>query len=230
MQRSSRLTVRAVPIAPALLALAFLGCAAGPAAPPAAPSSEAADSSEGGKQLLARGQEALQRGDSIRAEQYLSLALEQGAPRQKVVPLLLRVCLTNSRLRAALNYAEPYLREHPDDDALRYLVATVQLSLGQEHEARKQLDILVYRNPRFADSYYLLGVLDFPRPDDAARVAFSKYLALAPHGEHAAEVESRLSELAVREQLAKRSELTLVDRPRYEDSNAESSSGEGGSK
>src|SRR5512142_133205 len=72
-------------------------------------------------ELVAQGREAAKRGDAVRAEQYLSLAIEQGAEQLAVMPVLLDACLRSSHLRAALNHAGSYLLEHPEDDALRYL-------------------------------------------------------------------------------------------------------------
>lgn len=168
-----------------------LGCGAGAATsarPPAA-----GDPSAG--VLEARGRLAASHGDSVRAEQYLALALERGAKRSRVLPLLLRACLSSSHLRAAINYAEPYLRDHPRDRALRYLVATMHVGLGQSDAARRHLELLLHDQPGDTDAHYLLGVLDSANDPDAARNQFRKYLDGAPTGRRAAEVRSRLAEL-----------------------------------
>ena len=112
-------------------------------------------------------------------------------------PLLLKVCLSSSRLRAALTHAEPYLRDHPEDDALRYVVAIVHMGLGKTAEARLDLIELLHHDEQNADAHLLLGILDSRTDVISARDHFRSYLALAPHGDHAGEARSRLAELAI---------------------------------
>lgn len=160
-------------------------------------------------ELFQAGRDAAARGDTVRAEQYLSAAIERGYNRAKALPLLLRVCLSSSRLRAALTHAEPYLRDHPEDDGLRYVVAIIHMGLGKTDEARLDLIELLRHDDQNADAHLLLGILESRSDAVAARDHFRTYLELAPHGEHAGEARSRLAELAVleteRDQLAKRS-------------------------
>ena len=99
------------------LCLSLGGCGASNQAR-VAPASTGRDTRNGAA-LFASGREAAERGDAIRAEQYLSLALERGYDRDAVVPPLLEVCIAGSHLRAALNHAEPYLRQHPENQRLR---------------------------------------------------------------------------------------------------------------
>ncbi len=181
-----------------MLLLAVAGCSS--ATPEAQVAPAPSSSAEQAQALFQRGREAAQRGDSVRAEQYLSLALERGVDAGRVLPVLLRVCLASSRLRAALDHAEPYLRDHPEAEALRYLVATIHAGLGQTDDARLALEQLLQTNPNSADAHYLLGILDADRGAPSARAHFRSYLDVAPRGEHAAEVRSRLAELAIREE------------------------------
>ena len=184
----------------ALAGALLMGCAAS-AAPPSEPRKSAAptDSAKAvrAEEIARQGEQAAENGDTVRAEQYLALAIEMGADRERLLPLLLKVCLSSFRLRAALNHAKPYLREHPEDDPLRYLVATIHLGLGEKEEARKRLEELVERNPTNVDALYLLGVLDSEIDPDRAREYLQRYLELSPSGRHAAEVRSRLLELRI---------------------------------
>jgi len=164
-----------------------------------------------GAELFRRGEQAAQQGDTVRAEQYLSMALERGYSEKKVLPIMLRVCLSSSRLRAALNHAEPYLREHPSDQGLRYLVATIHLGLGQLDEARFELNHILRVDPNYPKAHYLLGVLESGGNSEQASAHFRKYLEVAPSGEHAMEVKSRLTDLAVRADLGRPSELVRVE-------------------
>jgi tetratricopeptide (TPR) repeat protein len=209
----------AVRLWPAVAAVAFLlvGCGAG-SEPKVAASSANPDTRDAAA-FFADGREAAERGDAIRAEQYLSLALAQGYERSAVIPLLLQVCIAGSHLRAALNHAEPYLRQHPDDQQLRYLVATIHLGLGQREEARTDLEQLLRANPDYSDAHFLLGVLESDDDESEARAHLLRYLELAPKGEHAPEVRSRLSEMAVHDDRALRvaRETDSDERgPRYE--------------
>jgi tetratricopeptide (TPR) repeat protein len=177
------------------LVLAALGCAGAapaPQTPPAAPTGAP------GAELFEEGRRATERGDSVRAEQYLTLAVQNGYPREKALPLLLRACLEGSRLRAALDHAEAYLREHPEHRRLRYLVATLYVSLGQRDQAELELEQLLAEHPRDPDAHYLSGVLAADSDDQRAREHFITYLDLTPRGDRAAEVRSRLSELAIK--------------------------------
>ena len=180
-------------LAPATLLVA-LGCAAaqprpgGPPAPSRAP----------GHELFEQGRRAALRGDSLRAEQYLTLAIEEGYPREKTLPLLLRACLDGSRLRAALDHARAHLRERPGAPRLRYLVATLYESLEQRDLAKLELEQLLAEQPDDADAHYLSGVLALESDPGRARDHFLAYLDLAPQGARAAEVRSRLSALSIR--------------------------------
>lgn len=178
--------------------LGALGCASTtPNLPPAANVTFRDDEAAS---LFQRGQAAARRGDSVRAEQYLSLAIDRGYDVERALPLLLQVCLSSSRLRSALDHAEPYLRDHPDAEALRYLVATIHVGLAQTSEARVELEQLLRANADSSDAHYLLGVLDSDGDVDSARTHFRAYLDVAPKGERAPEVRSRLAELAIREE------------------------------
>jgi tetratricopeptide (TPR) repeat protein len=180
----------------AALSLSGSGCGAGAA--PAVNDVTDAAANRDAAELFRQGQRAAEQGDTVRAEQYLSMAHDRGFDASKLLPSMLRVCLSSSRLRAALNHAEPYLREHPNDRSLRYLVATIHLGLGQLDDARIDLNHLVSNDSNDANAYYLLGVLESGANVQVALAHFRRYLELAPRGEHAVEVQSRLKDLSVR--------------------------------
>lgn len=185
----------------ALLVLVVLGlpaCGSAVHAPSSVVSPDSAGT-EHAAWLFAQGTAAAARGDSVRAEQYLTLARDRGYPAKRVLPALLKICLGSSRLRAALDYAEPHLRQHPEQDALRFLVANIHVGLGQPDEALAELGHLTDRNPQFERAYLLRALLLAERDVTAAIEALRTYLDLAPRGEHAAEARGRLSELLVRE-------------------------------
>jgi predicted Zn-dependent protease len=147
-------------------------------------------------ELFDRGLAMEKAGRYIRAEQYLFLAAAGGYPEEKTLPVLLQVCLAASRLRAALNHAEPYLARHPDHSSLRFLVASIHIALGQPQSARRQLLKIVTRHPAHAPAHYLLGVVmrDALNDPGSARESFTAYLMIEPQGEHADEAHAYLRE------------------------------------
>jgi tetratricopeptide (TPR) repeat protein len=179
-----------------LLCLGLLGlglCAGcGAARSDTPPPGDALDQIEA-SQFFHLGNQLAEAGDSVRAEQYFSAAIERGYPEAEVIPRLMEVCIGASRLSAALGYAEPYLERHDEDWALRLLVATLQMSLNQTGAARGNLERVVVDRPDEATAHYLLGVLLRDRFDASsdANVHFTRYLELAPEGAHAR--EARLS-------------------------------------
>ncbi|HEY2736310.1 MAG TPA: tetratricopeptide repeat protein [Polyangiales bacterium] len=148
--------------------------------------------------LFARGERLAKQGDPIRAEQYLSASLDRGFPAVRALPLLLRVCIASSRLAVALQYATPYLRLHPDDYHLRYLVAAVQLGLGRPEESKRQLELVLQDAPDYADAHYLLGIVlrDHLQQGERAAEEFALHQQYSPRGLHGAEVAAYLRERA----------------------------------
>ncbi len=157
--------------------------------PPADPVSEIAP-----EELFAQGVVLAQRGDLIRAEQYLAASMERGHPEDEVMPVLLRVLVASSRLRVALQYAEPYLARNPGSWPLRYLVASMHLGMGESARARRELERVVEVAPDEAEPHFLLGVVlrDEARDPAAAAREFERYLELAPDGAHAGEAREAL--------------------------------------
>ena len=117
---------------------ALPGCMPPPGALPTQPETVATPGPSA-QDLYERGQQHATRGDLLRAEQYLSLAVRAGYPASDALPSLIRVCLRASRLRAALMHAQPVLSANPKSRRLRYLVATLHLGLGQHRLARPHL-------------------------------------------------------------------------------------------
>ncbi len=175
----------------ALPALGGCGAGAQAATPPAT-----AQQAPSAAWLMDEGRAAAARGDTVRAEQYIVLAIDRGYDERRALPLLLAVCVKGSRLRAALNHAEPWLRDHPNDSALRYLVATIDVGLGDDESARQELEALLREEPDHAEALFLLGLLELDHDPETANARLIEYLRLTPTGRHAADVRVRLRELA----------------------------------
>jgi tetratricopeptide (TPR) repeat protein len=189
-----------------LLLSAWLA-ACGASATPAAQTAEQHDQAAA-RALFERGIALTREGDSVRAEQYLAASMREGYDWEVALPVLMRVCLTGSRLRAALNYASPYLKKYPDAVWLRYLVATVYLGLGQPLHAREHLLAIQGLPPYEARTQYLLGQTEWEGFGDATAATrhYREYLRLEPNGPNSREIsewlEARAEEAAPRAALA----------------------------
>lgn len=147
-----------------------------------------------GQQLYDTGIRLARTGDLLRAEQYVNAAMERGFPEERALPSLLKICVAANRLNAALQYAEPHLRDHPENFRLRTLVASIHLGLGHVQDAETHLTEVIEVAPTNAPAYYLMGMLHREQHDDpiASEPYLQRYLELAPNGAHAAEVRNML--------------------------------------
>ena len=136
-------------------------------------------------------------GDLLRAEQYLSAARQRGHDEAAVVYRLVRVCVAASSYQSALGHATSYLRDHPSDWSLRFVVATIYEALGDVARAQSELERIVGAEPSMSLPHYRLAMLYRDRWTDPerARLHLEEYLRLTPEGPHAAEVRSALNEV-----------------------------------
>lgn len=144
--------------------------------------------------LLARARAFAKIGDFTRAEQYIDLARRGGADESRLLPLLLEVCIKDQRYRAAVQHSEEYLRKRPGEYRVRFMLATLELALGELEVARGELETVLRTAPTHAEAHYTLAVLfrdelGQPREADAH---FREYLKLAPHGNHNREAADSL--------------------------------------
>lgn len=188
-------------LAPLLVGITGLGC--GASAPTHGGDAAPWTSHEGrprrAESLVRAADRFARQGDSIRAEQYLLAALEEGAPEAEIVPQLVVLCVEASRLRAAVEYAEDYLRSHPGDVSLRFLMATALVALARPDAARVALEEVLRLRPDHASAHYVLGsllldslLLDSLGRPERAEFHLRRYLELAPDGAHAAELRAWL--------------------------------------
>jgi tetratricopeptide (TPR) repeat protein len=136
-------------------------------------------------------------GDYTRAEQYLNLAVQSGADEARLLPLLINVCVRDQRYRDAIQHAENHLRRHPERHAVRFLLATLQMGVGDAERARGQLEKVLSARPDYAEAHYALAVV---LRDDMGHLSradehFRAYLRLTPEGRHAEEARGSLLEV-----------------------------------
>jgi len=136
------------------------------------------------------------RGDLLRAEQYLNSARNHGYDEPPVVYWLVRVCVAAGRYHSALDHAERYLRDNPENWRLRLVVASIHEALGDVDRARIELEHIVRAQPQSPLPRYRLALLYSRRGFGARRAVphLEAYLALDPAGPHAAEVEKLLAQ------------------------------------
>lgn len=144
--------------------------------------------------LLERGKLFARVGDYTRASQYLTSALDAGAPPEEVLPTLMRVYVVSGRFRLAIQLGEQQLTKNPEEHALRFLVGTLYVAIGQNDKAKEHLERVVASQPSHADAHYALAVLlrDGERDLVGADLHFREYLKLMPTGPHADEARGSL--------------------------------------
>jgi tetratricopeptide (TPR) repeat protein len=144
--------------------------------------------------LLDRGKAFASMGDTTRAEQYYAAAMAQGGNEAIIEPLLLSVCIADGRYRVAIQYAEEYLKKHPNDLRVRFLLGTVYEAVGDSPGARSNLQAVVEAHPEDPDAHYALAILarDGDHDPISADQHFREYLRLNPRGPHAEEAQASL--------------------------------------
>jgi tetratricopeptide (TPR) repeat protein len=146
------------------------------------------------EKLIDRGKAFASIGDTTRAEEYFAAALSQGKNETAVIPLLLSVCTSDGRYRVAIEYAEQYLKKHPNDVHVRFVLGTIYEAVGDADSARTNLEAVLGAEPDDAEAHYALAVLlrDSDHDPAAADPHFREYLRLNPRGAHAEEAQASL--------------------------------------
>lgn len=192
---------------PALLlgvSLAALACRS-PAAPGAAAPELGTERAASAADLVERAGAFSAAGDHLRAEQYLSAALAQGADERRVLPRLLAACVADQRYRDGMQHVETYVRRHPADNGAHFLLGTLEVALGHVERGVAELTLVVGLAPEHAEAHYALAVVLRDQVGDAAGADrhFREYLRLRPGGSHAEEARgSLLSRLSTPEPAA----------------------------
>lgn len=146
--------------------------------------------------LVASGRAYADAGDLVRAEQYFVAALDHGADYDKVLPLLLRVCLASNHYRYAIDHVEVALARDPTNSRLRFVSGSLYLLVGAHGTARERLEQAA--RELGDDPEVQFQVAAFFRDDLADKVNadryFRHYLRIAPKGNHATEARASLME------------------------------------
>lgn len=153
-----------------------------------------------------------QRGDFMRAEQYLNAARKAGYDEVTIVYWLVRVCLAAGRYHAALGHGTRHLAREPSNWRLRLVVASIREALGDPQGALNELEQVVRSHPSSALGHYRLAqaYLRHPLYADRARLHLRTYLALDPEGAHVPAAELLLSKPLGSERQHERESLMVI--------------------
>lgn len=132
----------------------------------------------------------------LKAEPYLAGAYARNPKDQRLLVDLLEVSKAKGDAAATKKYQEALdalLGPRPE---LAYNDGVTAFNAGDFKAAKTAVDKAIGMDPKFADSYWLLGVVDFSLNDlKGAKEAFKKYLEIAPTGKKAGEVKDFLRDL-----------------------------------
>jgi tetratricopeptide (TPR) repeat protein len=133
-------------------------------------------------------------GDPLRAQQYLTSAMNAGADERVVIPRLLVLYVGDGQYRVALEQCEHYLRRHPDERKVRLLLSTLYTAVGDAERAIGEYERVLSDAPDDAYAHFAMATLLHDRGGASARADehYRAYLGLAPNGEYAAEARGLL--------------------------------------
>ena len=152
--------------------------------------------SEQPAKLVEQGRAFAAIGDTTRAEQYFSTAIQRGADEALVVPLIVKVCVSDGRYELAIEYASRYTQKHPADVRVRYLLGTLYAAIGDRGRARSELEYVVATKPNDPEPHWALAKVlhDEGKDPTLADGQFREYLRLAPTGAHAEEARASITD------------------------------------
>ena len=149
------------------------------------------------EKLVEHGKAFAALGDTTRAEQYFSAALNAGGDEAVITPLAVAVCVRDGRYELAVEYARRYSQKHPNDIRMRYVLGTLYGAVGDAGHARGELEFVIATKPDMAEPHWALGklLLDEGKEPALAEGQLKEYLRLAPTGSHAEEAHGLLDKV-----------------------------------
>ena len=132
----------------------------------------------------------------LKAEPYLATAYRNNPKDLRYVTGLLEVAKAKNDAEGVRKYqaeADAIIGPRPE---LAFNEATAAWNAGKYDQAMAGVKKAMAVDPKYPDSYYLLGLLELNKGDvKATKAAWNKYLELAPTGRKAAEIKGNLKEL-----------------------------------
>ena len=133
---------------------------------------------------------------ALKAEPYLTRAFDKNPKDQRVIMSLLELAQVKKDEAMTAKYQavmDAIIGPRPE---LAYNEATAAFNAGKYKEAKVFVTKAIATDPKFSESYYLLGVIEYSLGSTkAAKEAFKKYMEIAPTGKKAGEVKEFLKEL-----------------------------------
>lgn len=130
------------------------------------------------------------------AKPILEKALAANGKDNRALDALLRIAKAQKDKEAEKKYqgmVDAILGPRPE---IPYNEGVNAFNAGNLHEAKESVLKAIQIDPKFADSYWLLGVVEFSLNNiNGAKANFHKYMEIAPTGKKAGEVKQMLKEL-----------------------------------
>lgn len=137
-----------------------------------------------------------QKDQMLKSEPYLANAYKRNPKDQRVLVALLEIAKVKNDAEGIKTYQaaiDAIMGPRPE---LAYNDGVAAFNAGKFKEAKTFVTKAISLDPKFADSYWLLGVVEFSLENTkGAKDAFKKYMEIAPTGKKAGEVKEFLKEL-----------------------------------
>ncbi|BDU72567.1 carboxypeptidase regulatory-like domain-containing protein [Mesoterricola silvestris] len=137
-----------------------------------------------------------QQAQMLKAEPYLVNAYKRNPKDQRILVALLDIAKVKNDAEGVKTYQaaiDAIMGPRPE---LAYNDGVAAFNASKFKEAKAFVTKAIATDPKFADSYWLLGVVEFSLENPkAAKEAFKKYMEIAPTGKKAGEVKEFLKEL-----------------------------------
>jgi len=135
-------------------------------------------------------------GKKNEAEPLLVRALDRKADDQNVLIALVEITKAKKDVENEKKYQAALDKLIGPRPEIAYNEGVNLFNAGKSKEAKAEVEKALSIDPKFADAYYLLGLVEIGDGKmGPAKQAFQKYLELAPNGKKAGEVKGILKEL-----------------------------------
>jgi tetratricopeptide (TPR) repeat protein len=129
------------------------------------------------------------------AEPFLEKALTVNPKDELVLASLVQVAKAKGDKAAETKYQAELDAIHGPNPAVLYNKAVVAFNAGNTGEAKTQLGKVLKVDPKFAEAYYLMAMVEFGENNlHATKQNLQKYLELAPTGKNAATAKDMLND------------------------------------
>lgn len=137
-----------------------------------------------------------QKDQMLKAEPYLANAYKRSPKDQRVLMALLEIAKVKNDAEGIKTYQAALDAVVGPRPELAYNDGVAAFNAGKYKDAKAFVTKAISLDPKFADSYWLLGVVEFSLENTkGAKEAFKKYMEIAPTGKKAGEVKEFLKEL-----------------------------------